>query len=1549
MLKNEFNKVEIVDEDLIGSKNHFQRMFDNAPIGIFHSSLEGKLYEANQYLSDILGYKSPEDLIFTVNKTDIKGHFFADEKKHLEFVKDVLKDNQWHFHESRFYRKDCSIMTAEISIKAIRNSDDSVKYLEGFIKDIPERKKYGEKIQHLANVVKSSDDAIITKSLEGIILSWNKGAEHIYGYSDKKILGKPISILEPYNRKGETKKLIKKIKVGKKIKHYETLRLRRDRTLINLSITLSPVFDTDGELVAISTIARDITERKLVEEQKQELLEELQQFTEGLEVSNEELQDTTKEFQAVNKKLLNTTEELQAVNKKLKLANNYNRSLIEASLDPLVTIGPDGKITDVNLATELVTGYYRDELIDTDFSDYFTEPEKAREGHQNAFQEGLVRDYPLKIQHNNGSITPVLYNASVYKDEFGKVIGVSAAARDITKLKRAEKELQESKTQLKIAMDLAKLVHWEYDVETDMFTFDDQFYLLYGTSVEKEGGAKMSPEEYATKFIPPEESSLVAEEIVKVLETDDPNYFSQVEHSIIRADGEKRFITVRVGVIKDYEGHTIKIYGANQDITERKKAEIEKEKLFEQVQQFAEELVVSNEELQATTEELHIANEELRQQGDDLIRINQALHESEQRVRKKLESILSPEEDIENLDLVDIIDTPAIQLLMDDFYKLTRIPIGILDLKGNVLVGVGWQDICTKFHRIHPETCKHCIESDIQLSKDVSPGKFKLYKCKNNMWDIATPIMIGNQHFGNIFLGQFFFDDEEIDYELFRMQARKYGFNEEEYIAALKAAPMLSRYTIDESMAFFMKLANIISKLSYSNIKLAKSLTNGEILTKSLQESETKFRELFNNALDIITLSELQENMLPGRFIEVNEATIEKSGYTKEEFLNMTPLDLFAPNNQDEIPRIMAELQKRRYTIFETVYMVKDGRQIPAEVNVHIFKLGGKKVALAVARDITERKKVEKELELANKYNRSLIEASLDPFVTIGHNGKITDVNRTTELVTGCSGDKLIGTDFSNYFTEPRKARNGYKQVFKEGLVRDYPLEIKHIDGRTTPVLYNATVYRNESNEIVGVFAAARDITERKRDKEALQESEKKYRDLTELLPQPVFESDLNGNITFANHMGLETFGFTQEELDNGLNMIQVLALEDHNKAMIDTQKMLNGEGLSVGEYTGLRKDGTTFPMIAYVSPIIQKDKIIGSRGVLIDISELKKAEKAIIVSEEKYRSIFETAPNLIISMDDNFNIVDCNNLIQNTLGYNEDEIIGKSMIEIIHSGCLIEAQEYFKKLSAKDCSYNNEYKLIKKDGTVIDVLINAAALKDDDKKYSRTICIIQDITEHNRAGEKIKASLKEKEILLKEIHHRVKNNLQVISSLLDLQSNYVDEEEALNVLQESQNRVKSMAMIHEMLYQSTDLASINFSNYIQNVVYDLFYVYTTKSNIRPIIDVKQVFLNIETAIPCGLIISELVSNSLKYAFPGNNVGEIFVSCHSYDREFELIISDNGIGFPENLDFENIETSLGLRLVSMLVNQLEGSIKLDRTNGTKFTIKFKELEYEKRL
>jgi polar amino acid transport system substrate-binding protein len=194
--------------------------------------------------------------------------------------------------------------------------------------------------------------------------------------------------------------------------------------------------------------------------------------------------------------------------------------------------------------------------------------------------------------------------------------------------------------------------------------------------------------------------------------------------------------------------------------------------------------------------------------------------------------------DVGKLELAEIIDVRLLQSLVNDFYAVADIPMAIIDMKGKVLVGVGWQHICTDFHRVHPESCKNCIESDTKLTAGIAPGEFKLYKCKNNMWDIATPLIVCDQHVGNIFSGQFVFDDEPLDIKFFRSQAQRYGFNEEQYLSALAAVPRLGREHLNRCMTFLTKLAHMISQMSYSNIELARSLAEYKRSQEALIRSE---------------------------------------------------------------------------------------------------------------------------------------------------------------------------------------------------------------------------------------------------------------------------------------------------------------------------------------------------------------------------------------------------------------------------------------------------------------------------------------------------------------------------------------------------------------------------------------------------------------------------------------------------------------------------------------------------------------------------------------
>ncbi|MCF8127612.1 MAG: PocR ligand-binding domain-containing protein [Deltaproteobacteria bacterium] len=245
-----------------------------------------------------------------------------------------------------------------------------------------------------------------------------------------------------------------------------------------------------------------------------------------------------------------------------------------------------------------------------------------------------------------------------------------------------------------------------------------------------------------------------------------------------------------------------------------------------------------------TYEQLEKRVQALERSEIALKRAMESLTEHEKHAPFATEGIFSPESDVDTLKLSDIIDARAVQAMMDDFFKLTNIGIAILDSSGTILVATGWQDICTQFHRKYPETRRNCLKSDLELSKGVEPGTFRLYRCKNNMWDMATPIIVGGKRLGNLYLGQFLFEDEVPELEVFREQAKKYNFDEKEYMEAFDRVPRWKRETVNTVMSFYAKLANLISQLSYSNISSAKTLKERTRILKAFEERERLLNEM---------------------------------------------------------------------------------------------------------------------------------------------------------------------------------------------------------------------------------------------------------------------------------------------------------------------------------------------------------------------------------------------------------------------------------------------------------------------------------------------------------------------------------------------------------------------------------------------------------------------------------------------------------------------------------------------------------------------------------
>ena len=445
-----------------------------------------------------------------------------------------------------------------------------------------------------------------------------------------------------------------------------------------------------------------------------------------------------------------------------------------------------------------------------------------------------------------------------------------------------------------------------------------------------------------------------------------------------------------------------------------------------------------------------------------------------------------------------------------------------------------------------------------------------------------------------------------------------------------------------------------------------------------------------------------------------------------------------------------------------------------------------------------------------------------------------------------------------------------------------------------------------------------------------------------------LIRTDMDGKIVYIDEsafwiLDLDNFFESPDELC-GKNLKEIVSLDDSVIAKIaatrdEANMPVRGAEVFFRTLSGFDKwiVGDCF----YVQKTGDDEKYI--QTIFQDVTERKSAELALTVSEEQYRLLIENQGEGTAIIDIEGNFIFCNKSGEEIFGLKTGGLIGLSIGDFVNENTLdtLKQQVERKNLGEKQ---SIEHEINRADGSKRYLLTTATTWLYSEGQISRLVIIFRDDTERILSQEKIKASLKEKEMLLMEIHHRVKNNLQIISSLLNLQSGYINDAEVLRMFKESQNRVKSMALIHERLYQSTDLSNVDFGGYIKKLVNSLVRSYSATGPVRVSYDIDEASLGIDDAVPCGLIINELITNALKYAFPDKKGGEVLVAFKILETgKTYLMVKDNGIGFPSDFDIENSE-SLGMKLITTLVQQLDGEIDIDVDGGTAFKIEFLELK-----
>ncbi len=603
------------------------------------------------------------------------------------------------------------------------------------------------------------------------------------------------------------------------------------------------------------------------------------------------------------------------------------------------------------------------------------------------------------------------------------------------------------------------------------------------------------------------------------------------------------------------------------------------------------------------------------------------------------------------------------------------------------------------------------------------------------------------------------------------------------------------------------------------------------------------------------------------------------------------------------------------------------------------------------ARDVTDFKQTHKALQESQQLLQAILDTAPISIYVKDLSGRYMLLNHYCEVVSGLSQEQVLGkTDYDIWAQELGET---FRISDQATLYAGTPVELEEVfpgpDGLHTFISLKFPLY-DAAGTPYATCGISTEITDRKQMETALRESEERFCQLVEHVDAVfwVFSFDEQKTL-YVSPAYEKIWGRSPQPLyDKSQNWMDAIHPEDHAQVFTLYQRLIHGEPVEY-VYRIVKPDNSVRLICDRAFPVYDSQgRLYRATGIAEDITEREQTEAALRASEQKYRNLVETSQGVIWSVNTEGRITFVNQAVRQIYGYEPQEMIGRFFSEFVTPEQAQKDREMLERILAGESVFQYEAECVRKDGTLFWVSCNIIRLHDDAGNIIGTMGTSVDISQRKRAEEKIKASLQEKEVLLKEVHHRVRNNLQIISSLLDLQSQYIQEPLVLEVFRASQNRVKSIALIHQTLYKSENLARVKFADYIYTLTGYLLQTYPINSNnITWQIKVDEIYLNLDTVIPCGLIINELVSNALKYAFPDNEIGTIWIEFNSVEvidsnekyNQFNLVVGNDGVKLKEPPSFPN-STSLGFKLVDALVYQINGEIELDQSRGTEFRIRF---------
>lgn len=741
-----------------------------------------------------------------------------------------------------------------------------------------------------------------------------------------------------------------------------------------------------------------------------------------------------------------------------------------------------------------------------------------------------------------------------------------------------------------------------------------------------------------------------------------------------------------------------------------------------------------------------------------------------------------------------------------------------------------------------------------------------------------------------------------------------------------------------------------------------KTIEENNTIGGNLLNTKEIINSFYKNSINIISIIDVNAKIL-----DINRVL---KGYKKQDTIGKSMYDYVAPEYKNLVKKSIAYSVKYKKP---SEYIMK-GSGANNTITYYFTKivpiLKNKKVVMLVVDgvDISKEQNTLNLLKESEQRLKVLSDAALEG-LAIHKDGKVIEINKAITTIFNDTKKNILGKPIFE-FIHPSFHSFAINTIKKKD---EKVYEMKMLRKNKVPFWAELSAreieYKGERARVVAI----RDITKEKEYQEQTEKSKALYKSLIDASPNGVFIHQ-NGKVLFANpktyslletkknvkYIGKSIFEFMLPKYRKEVQQRMIKLAKKENVPPIEIEiKTFKGKIKKIEVWSkAIEYDGQPAVLAIFNDQTIKhqliKDQLKlqlseeSNKKLQKEIDERKKVEKILHNQSAMLNAVFQSAAHIMWTLDSNYNLLSFNNNFKKYIEKNY-EITPKIGMSLVEGEAIVSSVAYnnFWKEKIDKCfkkaPQHFEAKFVGNKSNIVWHEIFLNPIVNDNGVVDKISGIAHDITLKKTADEEIEHSLREKEILLKEVHHRVKNNLQLVSSILNLQSSYVKDENTLAILKDSQNRIKSMSFIHESLYRTKDFSNINFAEYAAEISKNLLHSYSgAQGDIKLNLDIQNVFLNLDVAIPCGLIINEILSNSFKYAFTKEIKNkQIDLKIETKGNELIVLIGDNGVGLPSHIDFKETD-SLGLQIVVTLIDQLAGKIELEKfKKGTNYIIRFK--------